>query len=221
MKVCTDACLFGALLSTIPVNNTRDFKALDIGTGTGLLSLMYAQKNESAIIDAVEIDEGAAKQAAENFATSPWSERLNTHNISIQQFSIAKKYDLIFTNPPFFERDLKSDDPKRNLALHSDALSLEELINVVDLLLKTQGYFAILLPCHRTDYFIELAMSKGFNLFQKILVKQTPNHAYFRSILFFTRTGIELVEREITITDDGRQYTPVFIELLKDYYLYL
>ena len=136
MKVCTDACLLGAFAANrLPLTVHR---LLDIGTGTGLLSLMLAQRNLNAVIDAVEIDEAAAEQAKENFNNSPWKERLNVHNEPIQKFakSINKKYDVIICNPPFFENDLKSNDNQRNLALHSAALSLEELISIVGFLLE-------------------------------------------------------------------------------------
>jgi tRNA1Val (adenine37-N6)-methyltransferase len=103
---------------------------MDIGAGTGLLSLMYAQKNPGAIIDAVEIDEAASKQAKENFDASPWKDRLNNYNVSIQEFAstASKKYDLIFSNPPFYENALESVDEKRNLALHSSDLGFEDLL---------------------------------------------------------------------------------------------
>jgi tRNA1Val (adenine37-N6)-methyltransferase len=218
MKVCTDACLFGSIS---PALTTRDLRVLDIGTGTGLLSLMYAQRHTDAMIDAVEIDPSAAEQATENFAASAWRDRLKVYNISIQEFKPAHSYDVIISNPPFFDNDLKSNDTKRNLALHSAALNLEELIASNDRLLKHDGCFGVLLPYHRTEYFQQLAAAKGFHLAQKILVKQSPQHSYFRSILFFSRKEIIAVEREIVIQETSRKYTPDFTALLKDYYLYL
>ncbi|MEO8711563.1 MAG: methyltransferase, partial [Parafilimonas sp.] len=153
MKVCTDACLFGAWAAHNPQLEASNI--LDIGTGTGLLSLIYAQKNMHASIDAIEIDEAAVQQARENFEASIWKERLHVYNTSIQQFATSsnKKYDVIICNPPFYENDLKSENKQRNLALHSDALTLEELISDVDLLLGDDGSFFVLLPFHRTKYF--------------------------------------------------------------------
>lgn len=222
MKVCTDACLFGSLLPVLKKENGK-IQALDIGTGTGLLALMYAQKNPLSLVDAVEIDEAAAQQAKENFELSPWKERLNIYHASVQEFSKTREfsYDLIFSNPPFFENDLKSDDDKRNLALHSAELSLEELVFIVTKLLKEEGVFAVLLPYHRTTYFEELAQNNNLFLRQKILIKQTPKHNYFRSILHFNKYKSEVKEFEIVIQTNEGKYTEEFIALLKDYYLYL
>lgn len=221
MKVCTDACLFGAWAAENIMHNVGNI--LDIGTGSGLLSLMLAQKNPAAKIDAIEIDEPAAMQAAANFETSPWKERLPVFNTSIQHFSESanQQYDFIICNPPFFENDLKSINKERNLALHSEALSLEELLLSIGLNLKDDGSFAVLLPYHRTKYFEALAASKGFYCAEKVLAKQTPKHDYFRSMLHFVRTETAMVEKEIIIKNEHNEYTPVFVDLLKDYYLNL
>lgn len=222
MKVCTDACLFGSLIPALFKAEERK-KVLDIGTGTGLLSLMYAQKNDNAFIDAVEIDEAAAKQAEENFKASGWNERLNIYHRSVQQFAdvINKKYDIIICNPPFYKNDLKSIDTKRNLALHSDALSLEELIFIVKKLLADDGGFFMLLPYHRTKEF-EILVSK-YNLFvkEKVLIKQTPKHDYFRVMLWVERKGVDYKESEIIIMDNRNEYSERFKQLLRSYYLEL
>ncbi len=222
MKVCTDACLFGAWLSEtilnfeFPISN-----CLDIGTGTGLLALMYAQKNTRVIIDAIEIDEAAAAQAAFNFHASSWKERLNIICGDIKDRVTEKKYDLIICNPPFFENDLKSDDAKRNLALHSAALSFEELLSRVQENISARGIFAVLLPYHRSVYFEELAKQKQFYLKERVFVKQTPKHHFFRSMLLFSLQQTPSIEKEIIIQNAQNQYAPEFAELLKDYYLYL
>jgi tRNA1Val (adenine37-N6)-methyltransferase len=221
MKVCTDACLFGSLIPTL--SKGKGVKAaLDIGAGTGLLSLMYAQRNADAIIDAIEIDDAAAQQAKENFESSPWKERLNVCHTSIQQFvnTTNKKYDLIISNPPFYENDLKSDDKQKNLALHSVELKLEELINIADTLLNSNGIFFVLMPYHRTDYFLQSVIPKFF-IKEKIFVKQTPKHNYFRSMLWLTKEPATITQSEIIIMSEDGKYTREFIALLKDYYLYL
>jgi tRNA1Val (adenine37-N6)-methyltransferase len=220
MKVCTDACLFGSLAPALP---SKQWRVLDIGTGTGLLALMYAQKHPEATIDAIEIDGAAAQQAMENFTASPWHEKLMVYNTSIQQFAASnqQQYDCILSNPPFFENDLRSENTKRNIALHSSELSLEELIISIDRLLKDDGIFGVLLPFHRTVYFEMLAAEKSFHLSKKILVKQTPRHPYFRSILFFGRKENAAIEEGMIIKNEANEYTPEFVELLRDYYLYL
>jgi len=221
MKVCTDSCLFGAL---VPAGMN---KVLDIGTGTGLLSLMLAQKDPLAKIDAVEIDEAAAEQAKNNFASSPWADRLNIFNADILNFetgppdSVIEKYDCIISNPPFFEDDLRSSEQKKNIAKHDTSLSLTELIKIAEALLTKDGSFALLLPYHRVNYFIEEATRSGMHLTRQILVRQTAGHDLFRGILFFRRMKSHLENTEIIIKDHDGKYTAEFTAALKDYYLYL
>lgn len=220
MKVCTDACLFGAWFSTNYQLSTTNH-VLDIGTGTGLLSLMFAQKNPGAIIDAVEIDPAAATQAAANFQQSPWGNRLNLLHTSIQQFYSSHPYNLIISNPPFFENDLKSPNAKRNSALHSAALTLEELLSSIHRLLAADGTFAILLPFHRTGHFINLAAQKNYQPQQQVFIKQTLNHPFFRTILLFSNHQTPANTSTLIIKNEINQYTPAFTTLLKDYYLHL
>jgi tRNA1Val (adenine37-N6)-methyltransferase len=218
MKVCTDACLFGALITNfqLPVAN-----CLDIGTGTGLLSLMIAQKNNEIKIDAIEIDAQAAEQATENIAASPWADRIQVFNADIVTFIPDKQYDCIVSNPPFFEDDLLSANKAKNNAKHNTALSLTQLLIVVDSCLTLHGFFAVLLPYHRVTYFIEESVKTGLHLSKQILVKQTMKHKFFRGILFFSGKETAPQFSEITIKDTLHNYTPEFSELLKDYYLFL
>ena len=224
LKVCTDACLFGALISA-EIQNLK-FKIqniLDIGSGTGLLMLMLAQKC-SAKISGVEIDEPSYKESKENIEDSPWKERLNVQHIPVQQFndSTGQPFDLIISNPPFFENDLRSLSTKKNISKHDESLKLDELLNSIDKLLSKQGLFAVLLPYHRTEYFISLCAERSFYIQEKVFVRQTPKHDPFRTIIIASR-GVEnnSSERTITIKDENDKYTPEFTELLKDYYLYL
>ena len=224
MKVCTDACLFGAWVAVESLK-LKAQSCLDIGTGTGLLSLIFEQKNITANIDAVEIDEAAAQQAGENFESSPWKERLHIYNESIQQFGNSKtrqlKYDVIICNPPFYENDLKSENKQRNLALHSDAFTLEELISVVDLLLADDGSFFVLLPFHRAKYFEELLTKNKLFIREKVFIKQTPKHNFFRIMFWVPRLATTSTQSEIIIMNDENQYSNEFKKLLKDYYLSL
>jgi len=221
MKVCTDACLFGAWVAE-KIRSDIDIKEplLDIGTGTGLLSLMLAQNTEGHI-DAIELDGAAATQASENFEASPWKERIKVYNGRIQDFAPGKKYGLIISNPPFFESDLRSPDKARNAAMHDTTLTLEELIAQIDLHILEDGSAAVLIPFHRTEYLESLLNRHGFFTFQKAIVKQTPTHAHFRTMLIFSKKEREKKEEEITIHNEERVYTERFTELLKDYYLKL
>lgn len=218
MKVCTDACLFGAWIAE-RLSGRKN--VLDIGTGTGLLSLLYVQKNPASLIDAVEIDPLAAEQAQENFNTSPWNDRLTLYPGSIQEFSADKKYDLILTNPPFFENDLRSPLAARNNAMHDTSLTLEELGYNISRLISPQGIAALLLPYHRIAYAITMMNTVGLQLTSQVLVKQTPANNYFRGILCFSDKTVNKIEEEvIVIKDESNNYTEEFARLLKEYYLY-
>jgi tRNA1Val (adenine37-N6)-methyltransferase len=224
MKVCTDACLFGALvansmLSSSTTNN--DLQCLDIGTGTGLLSLMIAQKNQAIKTDAIEIDKSAAEQAGENIAASPWADRIQVFNEDILHFMPGKQYDYIFSNPPFFENDLKTAVDAKNKARHDTSMSLLDLLSVAVNLLAPAGTFAVLLPWSRVAYFTAAAKKTGLHLSQQVLVKQSGKHDFFRGILFLKREETETMYSEIIIKDADQMYTPAFAEALKDYYLFL
>ncbi len=220
MKVCTDACLFGAWLAdTAHKNKWVVQQALDIGTGTGLLSLLFAQTHP-AQVHAVEIDQPAAEQAAANFKASPWHSQLQVVQGAIQHYQPGMLYDLIFSNPPFFEQDLKSGDHKRNLALHSEELKLDELATAADCLLTCNGVFAILLPFHRLTAFVETAKEKNLFLKEAVLVKQSFQHHYFRAMLLFGRTPVEPLTSDMAIRGE-EGYTTGFTRLLHPYYLKL
>jgi len=218
MKVCTDACLFGALIANCQLQTAN---CLDIGAGTGLLSLMYAQKNPTAIIDAVEIDAHAARQAEDNFETSPWNDRLNIINADIKDLGKEKKYGLIISNPPFFEDNLWSVVESKNAAKHEATLTLRELLESVIHRLDKNGCLAVLLPYHRLDYFENEAGSQGLMLYRKLLIRQTPVHDLFRGILFFKKEKSEVQSTEMSIRRTDGSYTAEFIGLLRDYYLHL
>ena len=218
MKVTTDACLFGAIVAATKLKKQH---SLDIGTGTGLLALMLAQKNHGAKIDAIEIDAEAAAQAQENISASPWSDNITVFNKDALKFTAAHQYDCIISNPPFFEDDLLSADATKNKAKHSSTLSLAQLLQVVDTQLAPEGFFAVLLPYPRLDYFIEEALKKGLYLSRRILVKQTFKHKFFRGILYFKRIEKKLAQSELIIKDPEHNYTPEFTAALKDYYLFL
>ena len=143
MKVTTEGCLFGAWVAS-QVQNAKS--VLDIGSGTGLLSLMLAQKLQDAQIHGVELNEDAAPQADQNFKESPWGERLFIHQQKIQEFQDTQKFDLIISNPPFFKQSLNSPDANVNLARHDDSMSQQDLIKAIKLNLNQEGLAFILYP---------------------------------------------------------------------------
>ncbi len=218
MKVCTDACLFGACIS----HHTSNYKkALDIGTGTGLLSLMFAQKNNDGSIDAIEIDKDAYEQAIDNIELTEWRNKIRVYLDDIKTFHPSYKYDIIFSNPPFFINDLKSNDSQRNIAMHSSLLSYAELIENVVRLLDSSGVFYVLIPFLNENIFIKTANEKLLYVNKIVRVKQTPNHYYFRSIISFSTNETKISEEEIIIKETEDNYSRAFINLLSDYYLYL
>ena len=221
MKVCTDASLFGAYTAATIQHTTFNIQhILDIGAGTGLLSLMLAQKND-AVIDAVELDTPACQQAKTNFEESPWKDRLHIFNEDILAFQSKKKYDLVICNPPFYDNDLRSPDDVKNTAKHSGTLNLAELIKIAFVQLTATGYFAVLLPAHRVNSFENLAAMQGFYLWQKVMVRQTETHDHFRGILIFSKEKKEEQSISMAIKNKEEKYTAEFTALLKDYYLYL
>lgn len=221
MKVCTDSCLFGAWVANEFKDKQEELNILDIGAGTGLLSLLLAQKLSSAIIDAVEIEPSCFEQAERNISLSPWREKIRLHNADIKEFIPRKKYDIIISNPPFYESDLASDDVAKNIAHHDAGLTLPSLLEVVKKLLKEDGCFAVLLPYHRTFWFESKALEEGLFVKKKLCVKQSERHSFFRAFLLLSNRESNLTEEEIEIRDSNQQYTPAFISLLKDYYFYL
>jgi tRNA1Val (adenine37-N6)-methyltransferase len=220
MKVCTDACLFGAWMNEVITQHGLAFSsALDIGTGTGLLSLMLAQENDVEI-DALEINENAANQAIQNVASSPWKNKVIIHNQSLQEFTPQKKYDFIFSNPPFFENDLTSNDKDKNTAKHDSTLTLDVLIDFIKNNLAESGYAAVLLPFHRTVYIETVLEKHGLFIIEKMQVRQSVSHGFFRTMIFFTNTKGDSSEvKEMSIHDEKRNYTEAFGKLLSRYYL--
>lgn len=216
MKVTTDACLFGAWAAQ-KFAALKLSSILDIGTGTGLLSLMIAQQNNS-VIHTVEIDSNAARQALENVQQSIWHSNIHVHHQNIETSNFPSTFDCIISNPPFFQNDLKSNSAARNTALHGEQLSLESLYTNIQRLLNPNGYYAVLLPTHRVAYFMQIAQEDY--LMEEVKVHQTVKHSAFRFLLLFSKSNIQPTKTEtIFIKDDNNNYTSSFVELLKPYYL--
>jgi tRNA1Val (adenine37-N6)-methyltransferase len=219
MKIGTDGVLLGAW--TPLINNPNAI--LDIGAGTGVLSLMLAQRSTAEQIDAIEIDEDAYEQCVENFETSPWGDRLFCFHAGLDEFvdDPEDKYDLIISNPPFYAEDFKTDDSQRDMARFQDAMPFEELIEAAALLLSDNGIFSVIIPFKEEAKFV--SMCKELDLFplQITRVKGTPTSDIKRSLLAFTRIEQTPLIDELTIEISRHQYTPEYIALTKDFYLKL
>lgn len=216
MKVTTDACLFGALIARMQVEGGKDLRLLDIGAGTGLLSLMAAQELPYAIT-AVEQAGDAAGQAAENFAASPWAGRFTLWHGDILEYPNTEQFDLIVSNPPFYERELEGPEAGRNAAHHGTALRWRDLFPKMRRLLKAEGKYYLLLPYKRKEEALQLLAGSGLpapRVTEVCPVEGKPP----------TRLIVMNAEREwerIVIKDVSGNYTPEFIGLLRPYYLFL
>ena len=217
MKVGTDAVLLGAWI--LP-NGSKQI--LDIGTGTGVVALMLAQKTD-AFIDAIDIDEHAFIQAKQNVSESKFANQILVTHSSLQDYSklTNKKYNLIVTNPPYFEQSLKSSDEQRSFARHADVLPFEELIDGVIKLLDSKGKFCLILPTLEAEKFKVLAKKKGLILSKLLRVKSKVNKdTDKRHLMQFEFTPSEFSETTIAIEHDERhQYTEDYKALTKDYYV--
>ena len=218
MKIGTDGVLLGAWT---PIENNPN-SVLDIGTGTGIIALMLAQRSSANQIDALEIDDKAYEQATNNFENSPWNDRLFCFHAALDEFveEPEDQYDLIVSNPPFYTEDYKSENEQRDLARFSDAMPFEDLIEAAALLLSENGIFSVIIPFKEEPTF--LALAKEFELYPiKITrVKGTPTTETKRSLLAFCRNQNQrFILDELIIETSRHIYTPEYNELTKDFYL--
>lgn len=218
MKIGTDGVLLGAWC---PIDN-NPFSVLDIGAGTGILSLMLAQRSNAEQIDSLEIDEEAYEQCVENFENSPWSDRLFCFHAGLDEFvdEPEDEYDIIISNPPFYSEDYKTDSSQRDLARFQDALPFEDLIEAADLLLSENGIFAVIIPFKEEEKFIDLCAEAELYPVKVTRVKGSPITEIKRSLLAFKRYELPVLETdELVIETSRHQYTDEYIELTKDFYL--
>ncbi len=222
MKVCTDTCLFGAWVAHFVENHfiERPQYIIDIGSGTGVLSLLLAQKI-NALIDAVEKDKKSYDETMLNFINSPWTQRLQAFHEDINIWQPSRNYDLIVCNPPFYENDLLPANEEKAISKHHLTFSLEQLLSVSNTLISANGLLAVLLPFKRLEEFIKKAKKYSWNVIMQTDVKQTTKHSPFRAMLFLQKENKTIMKNELSIKDNCNAYTQDFVHLLKDYYLYL
>ena len=228
MKVNTDGVLLGAAMTL----KEGDRRLLDIGTGTGTIALMAAQRlagipgqagNEEVRIDAIDIDEPSATEAAMNFEQSPWAESLRAHNMSLDDFAAASSgtYDLIFSNPPYFENSLTAPDDRKSTARHtSDGLSYRDIFAFADERLSEEGRVALVLPADQENDLCRYARMTGFHLFRILRVRTVPRKAPTRLIAEFSRQRVLSPVQELLTIQDGGNYTSEYLALTKDFYLF-
>lgn len=216
MKVGTDGCLLGAWFD---VENSKNI--LDIGAGTGLISIMAAQRSKAAITG-VEIDAAAAKKAAENASRSPWSERIKIINSDIQSCHFEAPFDTIVSNPPFFTNSLKCDDNSRTLARHTDNLSPSTLFSCAQRLLTSNGKLSLIIPADSLNNWQSEALYKGFSLHRTTYVKTTPKKQAKRVLVEFRKKATILpLENTLILESTPGMYSPEATALLQDFYLKL
>ncbi len=220
MKVGTDAVLLGSWCSLSQYPDA----ILDVGAGTGIISLMLAQRCDAMTIDAIEIDALAHEQCVENFELSDWGDRLFCYNASFEAFveemiEEEEQYDLIISNPPFYSDTFETQDEARNKARFTSSLSFENLISGAAKLLSESGVFSVVIPFKEEEHFIELTKSKNLFLNRVCRVKGNVGSEVKRSMLEFSFKKKTVLSEELTIEISRHNYTEEYIGLTKDFYL--
>jgi len=216
MKVGTDGVLLGAW-----VNVERSNRILDVGAGTGLIALMLAQRSEAQIVS-IEIEKNAALEAEQNVKDSPWQKRVEVHNISFQEYADANKelFDLIVSNPPFFENSLPNRLYEKSLARHNHALPSRDFLRGTKRILRNDGTLAVILPVIPANDFIELA--KEYDLYLKRIteVKPRENREANRCLMEFSNSKIGTVKNTLCIFEDNETgFSDEYRKLTGDFYL--
>lgn len=219
MKVGTDSILLGAWADVSDITG----KILDIGSGSGLLALMLAQRTTDSVqIDAVELDDNAALQATENFAQSPWASRMALHHSALQSFAAQtpSRYDLIITNPPYYQPGVECRNASRGTARYTSELSHQTLLKHARTLASDKGKMAVVLPCDISVDFIELAAREGWFLLQHTEVTEFAHRAAHRALMLFGLEPALQQSDRLIIRDEHNAYSNDFRELTKAFYLF-
>ena len=225
MKVNTDGVLLGAAMTILP----GDTRLLDIGTGTGTIALMAAQRladmrcGRNVRIDAIDVDEPSATEAAANFSYSPWTEALVAYNLSLDDFAreSTAEYDLVFSNPPYFEDSLTAPDVRKSTARHtSEGLSYRDIFDFAARRLSENGRVALVLPTDQETSVCRYGRMSGLHLFRILRIRTVPRKAPSRMIVEFSRLRTEAVEDTVLTIQNEGQYTEQYLSLTKDFYLF-
>ncbi|MBT8299670.1 MAG: methyltransferase [Maribacter sp.] len=217
MKIGTDGVLLGAWTSLVSDPNS----ILDIGSGTGLIALMLAQRSVAETIDALEIDENAYEQCVSNFEDSPWGDRLFCYHAGLDEFidEIEDQYDLIISNPPFYTEEVSSGNDSRDMARQNKSLPFDELIEGVSKLLSQRGIFTTIIPFKEEESFVALTESSGLFVNKITRVKGNPSAEIKRSLLQISFTEEMVIKDNLILEINRHQYTQEYIELTKEFYL--
>lgn len=218
MKVNTDGVLLGAAMDVCGP------RLLDIGTGTGTIALMAAQRlsedgSKDFHIDAIDIDGPSATEAAENFAASPWAGRLSAFHMFLAGFQPEDPYDMIFSNPPYFEDSLENPEIRKAGSRHTSSLSFRDILVFAETFLAPGGRLALVLPFDRLTPLLREARSRGFHPSRQLCIRTTPSKPFTRVVVEFSRQRGEVIEEELTIQNKG-EYTSEYLSLVHDFYLF-
>ncbi|MGP3592077.1 tRNA(1)(Val) (adenine(37)-N(6))-methyltransferase TrmN [Vagococcus sp. WN89Y] len=219
MKVGTDGVMLGAWL---PVARARH--VLDIGTGSGLLALMLAQRTPAqAVIDAVELDAQAAAQAQENAQASPWAQRIHIHHADIRQWSqqTTVRYDLIVSNPPYYDEGVKCATPERDRARYTTTLDHQALLETAAMLITEEGYFCVVLPIETGESFTQKAQRLGWHLRLRTDVSETDSRLPHRVLLAFSPKAGEVFLDRLVIRGPDQRYSQSYTALTQAFYLFM
>lgn len=216
MKVGTDGVILGALAIA-----DKAAQMLEIGVGTGVVSLMMAQRYPKLDITGVEIDQETWEQASENAKKSPWVDRIQFFHIDFKQFAqkSGRKFDLVISNPPYFLGSLASPDPKRNLALHQSSLTFETLLLGTINVLSDEGELIIILPPVEMDFFQDLAVQKGLFINKEFIIRDKSSKPVLRRLANFSYKEGFLGAEELIIKNENGKYSEAYAALLKDFLL--
>lgn len=214
MKIGTDGILIGAW-----ANSSESTKALDIGSGTGIISIMIAQRFEKIKIDSIEISKNAIIDAKENIKNCQWKNRINLIKKDFKKFTTNKKYDLIVSNPPFFINSLKPIDKERSNARHKESLSYQDILEFSIDHLIPKGSLNMILPYIQNEIVIKSAKQVGLHLKRKCIVSPKPNKDPHRILFEFSKTNCETINERLIIEEFGRhQYSKDYKKLTREFY---